>query len=182
MTGLGLTIGVVLVLVLRVLQRAAVGFTFVGLTPRLGLGFLLRLWVVLEFTIVLGCKLGIGAGCKLGLLVGTGTAGLGLASDSFIVAVVGTEAATSVFWELLWIGLSGSKADLGLSFPLTSRTVLFCMGRRGMFGIPVLSSNWLREVGAALTGGEISESCIDATCVVCLSIVPAGSSTSGFGC
>ena len=33
-TGLGLTIGAVLVLVLRVLQRVAVGFTFgLGLTP-----------------------------------------------------------------------------------------------------------------------------------------------------
>ena len=128
--------------------------------------------VVLEFTIVLGCELGIEAGCKLGLLVGIGTAGLGLASDSFTVAVVGTEADASVLWELPWSGLSGSKADLGLSFAMTSLTVLFCIGRGGMFGIPVLSSNWLREVGAALRAGETSESCTGAVSV-CLSTVPA---------
>lgn len=170
-------------LVLRVGQRVDVGFTFrLGLTPTLGMGFWLRLWVVLELMLVLGCKLGIEAGCKLGLLVGIGTAGLGLASDSFIVAVVATEADTSVLWELLWSGFSASKADLGLSFPITSLTVLLCVGRRGMFGIPVLSSNWLREVGAVLSVGETSESCTGAACAGCLSAVPACSSKSGLGC
>ncbi len=129
MTGLGLTLVVALVLVLRVGQRVAVGFTFgLGLTPRLEMGFWLRLGVVLEFTLVLGCELGTEAGCKFGLLVGIGTAGLGLASDSLIVGVVATEAGISVLWELLWSGLSGSKADLGLSFPITSLTVLLCVG------------------------------------------------------
>lgn len=160
-----------------------VGFTFgLGLTPRLEMGFWLRLGVVLEVMLVLGCKLAIEAGCILGLLVGIGTAGLGLASDTCIVAVVVTAADISVLWELLWSGLSGSKADLGLSFPITSLTVLLCMGRRDICGIPELSSNWLREVGAALRVGETSESCIGAVCAGCLSTVPACSSKSGLGC
>lgn len=132
----------------------------------------------MEFTLELACELGTEAGCKLGLLVGTGIADLGLASDSLIV----TEADMSVIWELLWSGLSGSKADLGLSFPITSLTVLLCMGRRGMFGLPVLSSNWLREVGAARRAGEASESGIGVACVGCLSMVPACNSRSGLGC
>lgn len=180
MTGLGLTLVVTLVLVLRVGQSVGFGFAFrLGLTTRLEMGFWLWLGVVLEVMVVLGWELEIEAGCKLGLLVGIGTAGLGLASDSFIVAVVATAADISVLWELLWSGLSGSKTDLGLSFPITSLTVLLCMGRRGTFGIPELSSNWLREVGAALRVGETSESCIGA---VCLSTVPACSSKSGLGC
>lgn len=97
---------------------------------------------------MLRCEVGTEAGCKLGLLVGMGSAGLGLASNSFIVPVVATEVVISVLWELQWRVLSGSKADL--SFPITSLTVLLCIGRRGMFWIPVLSSNWLREVGAVL--------------------------------
>lgn len=174
---------VALVLILRVEQRLAVGITFgLGLMPRLELGFWLRLGVVTEFTFVLGYELGIEAGCKLGLLVGTGTAGLGLASDSFIVAVVVADDDISVLWELLWSGLSGSKADLGLSLPITSLTVLLCMGRRGMFEIPVLSSNWLREVGAVLRVGETSESCVGAAWAGCLSRVLACCSKSGLGC
>lgn len=102
MTGLGLTFVVALVLVLRVGLRVGVGFTFeLGRAPRLEMGFWLRPGVVLEFTLLLECKLGIEAGCKLGLLFGIGTAGLALASDSFIVALVATEADTSVLWELL---------------------------------------------------------------------------------
>ncbi len=104
MTELGLTLVVALVLVARVGQMLGVGFTFgLGLTPRLEVGFWLRLGVVLEFTLVLESEFGIDAGCKLGLLVGTGTTGLGLDSDSFIVAV---EVAEAVFWELLWSCLS----------------------------------------------------------------------------
>ena len=180
---LGPTLEVVLVLVLRVLQRVVAGFTFgLGLTPRLETEFELSLGLLLEFTIVLGCELGTEVGCKVGLLVETGAAGLGLDSDSFTVVTAGPEADTSVLWELLWSGLSGSKADLGLSFPMTSLTVLCCMGPEGMFGIPVLSSNWVRDVGAALRAGETSESCVGATCVVCLSTVPACSSKSGLGC
>lgn len=128
---------------------------------------------------MLGCELEIEAGCKLELLVGMGTAGLGLASDSFTVAVVATEADVSVLCKLLWDGRSRSNADFGLSFPIT---VLLCMGRGGMFGIPVLSSNWLREVGAVLRVGETSESCVGAAFVACLSTVPACSSRSGLGC
>lgn len=144
-------------LILRVGQRVAVGITLgLGLMPRLEMGFWLRLGVVTEFTFVLGCELGIVTGCKLGLLVGIWTAGLGLASDSLIVADEAAEDDISVLWE--GRGLSGSKADLGLSLPIASLTVLLCIGRRGMFGIPVLSSNWLREVGAVLRVGETSES------------------------
>lgn len=135
----------------RVGQRVGVGFTIgLGLLPGVESGFWLRLGVVLEFILVLGCEVGIEAGCKFGLLVEIGTAGLDLASDSFIVAVVATEVVISVLWELEWSVLSESKADLGLSFPITSLTVLLCIGRRGMFWIPALSSNWLREVGAVL--------------------------------
>lgn len=98
MTGLGLTLVVTLVLVLRGGQRVDTGFTLgLGLTARVEMGFWLRLGVVLVFTMVLECELGIEAGCKLGLLVGTGTAGLVLASDSFIVAVVVADADISVF-------------------------------------------------------------------------------------
>lgn len=46
----------------------------------------------------------------------------------------------------------------------------------------MLSSNWLREVGAALRAGETSESCTGAGCVGSLSPVPACSSMSGLGC
>lgn len=91
--------------------------------------------------------------------MGTGAAGLGLASDSLKLADVETETAISVFWDELWGGLSGSEADFGLSFPKTSLTALPCMVRRGMLGIPVLSSNWLREVGAVLRVGDTSDSC-----------------------
>lgn len=98
MTGLGFTLGVAIVLVLTVLQRVGDGFTFgVGFTPRLEMGFWLRLGVVFEFKLVEGCELEVEASCKLGLLVGTGTAGLGLACVSLIVAVVATGADTSVF-------------------------------------------------------------------------------------
>lgn len=179
MTGLGLPLVVAFVLVLRVVQMVGVGFTFgLGWTPRLEMGFWLRLGVVLEVALVLGCELEIEAGCNLGLLVGIGTAVLGLASDTFIA----TAADTSVLWVLLWSGLSGSKADLGLSFPITSLTVLSCAGRGGMFAIPELSSNWLREVGAALRVGEASESCKGAVCAGSLSTAPAFGSKSGFGC
>lgn len=130
---MGLTLVVALVLVLRVGQREGVGFTFgLGLTrdlSGLATGFWLRLGIILEVKLVLGCELEIDTGCKLGLLVGTGTAGLGLASDSFIVAVVATAADMSVLWGLLWSALSCSKADLGLSFPMTSLPVLLCIGR-----------------------------------------------------
>lgn len=127
---MGLTLVVALVLVLRVAEGVGVGFTLgLGLTPTLEIGFWLRLGVVLVFTLVLGCELGTEACCKLGLLVGIWTAGFGLASDSFIVAVVLAEVDTSVLWELLWSGLSASKADLGLSFPITSLTVLLCTSR-----------------------------------------------------
>lgn len=170
-------------LIVRVGQRVAVGITLgLGLMPRLEMGFWLRLGVVTEFTFVLRCELGIEAGCKLGLLVGIGTASLGLASDSFTVVVVAAEDDISVLWELLWSGLSASKADLGLSLPITSLTVLLCMGRRAMFGIPVLSSNWLRDVGAVLRVGETSESCTGAAWAGCLSTEPACNSKSGLGC
>lgn len=45
-----------------------------------------------------GCEPGTETGSKLGLLVGTGTAGLSLASVS---AVLATDTATSALWELL---------------------------------------------------------------------------------
>lgn len=85
------------VLVLTVLQRVGDGFTFgVGFTPRVEMGFWLRLGVVIEFMLAGGCELGVEAGCKLGLLVGTGTAGLSLACVSLIVAAIETGADTSV--------------------------------------------------------------------------------------
>lgn len=85
------------VLVLTVLQRLGAGFTVgMGFTPRVEMGFWLRLGEVFEFTLAGGCELGVEAGCKLGLLVGTGTAGLGLACVSLIVVVVATGADTSV--------------------------------------------------------------------------------------
>lgn len=93
---------VALVLVLTVGLRVGVGLIFgLGLTPRLEMGFWLRLGVVLEVLLGLDCELEIEAGCKLGLLVGIFTAGLGLASDSIIVAVEVTAADISVLWELL---------------------------------------------------------------------------------
>lgn len=170
MTVLGLKLMVALVLVLKVGQKEGVGFTFgLGLTPGLEIGFWLRLGVVLEVTLVLGWEMGIEVGSKLGLLVEIGTVGFGLAANSFIVAA----ADISVLWELLWSGRRESKADLGLSFPIKSLTVLLCMGRRGMIGIPELSSNWLRDVGPALRVGETWESCIlGALCAGCLSTVP----------
>lgn len=130
---------------------------------------------------MLVCELGIEAGCKLGLLLGTGTEFFGFTSDSFIVAAVGAEVDTSALWEILWIVLSISKADLGLSFAITSLTTPVCTDRRGMFGILVLSSNWLREVGAALRAGETSVSGMGAACVDCLSTVSACDSKSDLG-
>lgn len=74
-------------LLLRVGQRVGVELTVtLGLRVGVETGFWFKLGVVLEFTLVLGCELGITGGCKLGLLEGTGVAGLSLASDSFVVA------------------------------------------------------------------------------------------------
>lgn len=99
---------------------------------------------------MLGCEVGIKAGCELELLVETGKEDLGFTSDSFMAIVVVTDVVISALLEFEWSGLSGSKADLGLSFPITSLTVLLCIGRGSMFCLPVLSSNWLREVGVDL--------------------------------
>lgn len=121
MIRLGLTLMVALVLVLRVAVRFKFGL---GVTLTLEMGVWLRLWDVFEVMLVLKCGLAIEVGCKLELEVGTRGAGLNLASDSVIVAVVGVDVDMSVLWELLGSDLSGSKADFGLSFPKTSLTVL----------------------------------------------------------
>lgn len=104
---------------------------------------------------------------------------MGLASDSFTVAVVGRGADMSVLWGLLCSGFSASRVDLGPFFPVA---VLLCIGRGAMFGPPVLSNNWLRDVGATLRAGEASVSCGGAVCVGCLSTGPVCSSKSGLGC